>query len=201
MNNKLSLRLTLSKQKTTRRPVSQRGSVNKINSVNSFTPVVRSIPPSMPNKNMEWGTVTWKMFHWLAANINEEFYINTQTHLHSIIINILYNLPCPSCKSHAIEFTKQHDITRAKTKEQFIQFFYFFHNKVNERKDLIIPNRSILDIYTKMNGVDVINEWAKKFKNNLGINMNDFMNKQNIAEAKQRMINFIKANRAQFSNL
>ena len=32
-----------------------------------------------------------------------------------------------------------------------------------------------------MNGVSVINDWAKDFKNILGINLNDFMNKQNIA--------------------
>lgn len=153
------------------------------------------------NKNMEWGTVTWILFHWLAANINEDFYQRSSGQLHSVVLNIMYNLPCPTCKQHAIEFSKKYDIKRAKTKSQLIQYFYFFHNTVNDRKKIIKPDRYILDDYTKMNGVDVINNWYKKFKNNLGINMNDFMNKQNIAEAKEIMIRFITSNRSQFSNL
>jgi len=153
------------------------------------------------NKNMEWGTVTWKLFHWLAANIDEEFYAKSHKVLHGIIRNILYNLPCPTCRNHAIEFSKQYDIGRAKTKAQFIQYFYFFHNKVNTRKSYKIPDRSILEMYTKMNGVAVINDWVQKFKNNLGINMNDFMNKQNIENAKGLMLNFINNNKSKFANL
>ena len=153
------------------------------------------------NKNMEWGTVSWILFHWLAANINEDFYQRSRGQLHSIITNIMYNLPCPTCKQHAIQFLKEYDIKKAKTKSQFIQYFYFFHNKVNNRKKKVIPDRSILESYTKMNGVDIINNWYKKFTNNLGINMNDFMNKQNIAQVKELMIRFITSNRSQFSNL
>lgn len=153
------------------------------------------------NKNMEWGTVTWILFHWLAANINEDFYQRSSGQLHGIVLNIMYNLPCPTCKQHAIDFSKKYDIKTAKTKSQLIQYFYFFHNRVNDRKNITNPNRSILNNYTKMNGVDVINNWYKKFKNNLGINMNDFMNKQNIAQAKEMMIRFITSNRSQFSNL
>ena len=153
------------------------------------------------NNNMEWGTVTWTLFHWLAANIDEEFYKKSFRQLHSIILAILYNLPCPTCKNHAIEFTKKYNIINAQTKGQFIQYFYFFHNKVNDRKNIVNPNISILDRYTTMNGIEVINNWINKYKNNLGININDFMNKQNIAGAKQRMINFIRANKEQFSNL
>ena len=85
--------------------------------------------------------------------------------------------------------------------QNFLYVFYFFHNKVNARKQLQIPNRSILDTYTKMNGINVINEWSNKFKNNLGLNLNDFMNKQNIARVKVMIIRFITSNRSQFSNL
>ena len=191
MNNILSVRLT--KKIKVKPPVKPVKPVKPIKSAKVIKPENK--------KNMEWGTVTWRFFHWLAANINEDFYIKSRAQLHSIIINILYNLPCPTCKSHAIEFLKQHDINRATNKAQFIQYFYFFHNKVNERKNFKIPDRSILETYTKMNGLEVINEWISKFKNNLGINMNDFMNKQNITETKQRMINFLTENRAQFTNL
>lgn len=197
MNNILSVRLTKkTKVKPPVKPVKPIKQVKPVKAIKAIRPVKQE-----NKKNMEWGTVTWRLFHWLAANINEEFYIKSRAQLHSIIINILYNLPCPTCKSHAIEFSKKQDIRRATNKAQFIQYFYFFHNKVNERKGFKIPDRSILEEYTKMNGTNVINEWVSKFKNNLGINLNDFMNKQNIAEAKQRMINFITENRAQFTSL
>lgn len=156
---------------------------------------------SIKKNNMKWGTVTWKLFHWIAANINEEFYQKLCGRLHSIVTNIMYNLPCPTCKQHAIEFLKKYDISRAKNKSQLIQYFYFFHNKVNERKNMVIPDRHILDSYSNMNGVPIINDWYNNFKNTLGINLNDFMNKQNIAVAKNNMIIFIKNNRQYFSNL
>jgi len=166
----------------------------------SHNPIVKA-KKIQQNKNMEWGTVTWKFFHWFAANIDEEFYATSHKSFHGIIRNILYNLPCPTCRNHAIEFSKQYDIGRAKTKAQFIQYFYFFHNKVNTRKSYKIPDRSILEMYTKMNGVAVINDWVQKFKNNLGININDFMNKQSIENAKGLMLNFINNNKSKFANL
>lgn len=154
-----------------------------------------------PKSNMRWGTVTWKLFHWIAANIDEDFYQKSRLQLHYIIKNILHNLPCPTCKQHAVEFLRKYDISRAVNKSEFIQFFYFFHNKVNDRRKIANPPRTILDTYTKMNGVSVINDWAKDFKNILGINLNDFMNKQNIAAGKNSMLKFIKTNRQYFSNL
>lgn len=192
MNNNLAFKLIKRKRinkKTT----------NKV--TNTVTNKVTTRPITKHNNNMEWGTVTWNLFHWIAANIDEEFYKKSRSALQSIVLNIMYNLPCPTCKQHAIQFSKQYNIAKAKSKEQFIQYFYFFHNKVNERKNIVIPDRSILKNYTTMNGNDVITEWIKKFKNNLGINMNDFMNKQNIANAKESMIKFLKSNKRQFSNL
>jgi hypothetical protein len=152
-------------------------------------------------KNMRWGTVTWKLFHWIATNIDEEFYKKSRFQLHSIIRNILHNLPCPTCKQHALEFLRKYDISKAVNKSQFIQYFYFFHNKVNARRKIADPPRTILDDYAKMNGVLVINDWAKDFKNILGINLNDFMNKQNITKVKNNMLEFLKTNRQYFSNL
>lgn len=192
MNNNLSSRFTF------------KGNNMKIKINNVVKPLNHSIDSNKSKtktKQMEWGTVTWVLFHWIAANINEELYIKMRIQLHSIIKNILYNLPCPICKGHAMEFTKTHDINKCINKAQFIEYFYFFHNKVNERKNYAIQEHSILNTYTTMNGIDVINEWVQKFKNNLGINLNDFMNKQNISDAKNNMINFIKANKKQFTNL
>lgn len=151
--------------------------------------------------NMKWGTVTWKLFHWISANIDEDFYKRKQYELHNIIKNILHNLPCPTCKKHAVDFLRTYDISKAKSKDQFIQYFYFFHNIVNDRRLIVNPNRIVLDDYKKMNGVPVINNWYKDFKNNLGINLNDFMNKQKIAKVKNNMLEFLKKNRQYFSNL
>ena len=194
MNNNLGFRFMSNTVKNT---------INKnTRNKNTRNKITRNkITNTYSKNNMKWGTVTWKLFHWMAANINEEFYQKSPGQLHGIIKNILYNLPCPTCKQHAIEFLNKYDIAKVKNKSQLIQYFYFFHNKVNDRKNIMNPDRSILDSYSNMNGVPIINDWNNNFKNNLGINLNDFMNKQNIAVAKGNMMRFIKNNRQHFSNL
>ena len=206
MNNNLGFNFTFNSVKTNNNNKTNKNNKNNNNKNNKNNNNNNNNRNNNKNNkktatNMKWGTVTWILFHWLAANINEEFYQRSSEQLHKIIKNILYNLPCPTCKQHAIQFLKDYDIKKAKTKSQFIQYFYFFHNKVNNRKNMIIPNRSILDTYTKMNGVNIINEWNNNFKNILGINLNDFMNKRNIEFVKRNMITFLKSNKQHFSNL
>ena len=156
---------------------------------------------SVYKKNMEWGTYTWQMLHWFAANIKEEFYIEKHIEIHSIIYNIINALPCPTCRGHAQEFMKQNNIKLAKNKAQFERFFYYFHNIVNERRDILVVDYSVLDKYKLMNGNKVLSQWLDKFNNNLGIDMNDFMSKNRILQSKNRMINFIKKYNTQFTNL
>lgn len=183
--------------------------VFKMNNLKKNQPVMRLHNKSKPvgktfgkkKSNMEWGTATWQLFHWFAANINEEFYELKQKQIHALIYKIVNSLPCPTCKEHAISFMKSNNISLAKTKQLFERYLFFFHNKVNERRNVLLESYDILKNYKTMNGRQVINYWLSKFKNNLGVDMSNFTSKQQILTSKQNMINFIQNNSIYFDNL
>ena len=68
----------------------------------------------------------------IAANIDEDFYQKSRLQLHNIIKYILHNF-VPDTNSTSRVFEEIRYI-KGRNKSQFIQFFYFFHNKVNDRR-------------------------------------------------------------------
>ena len=99
------------------------------------------------NKNMlNWGHITWILFHTLIEKLNE----NQYQHLGPIILNVIKSicsiLPCPICKEHATNYIKHVKFkTHLPTKEHMKQFFYHFHNNVN------IKTRKPIYPYENMN--------------------------------------------------
>jgi hypothetical protein len=80
-----------------------------------------------------WGTPTWYFFHSLAEHIDETFYFNNSQMIFNIIKSICSCLPCPDCTQHATQHLKTISINNIRTKAQFKQMLFDFHNKVNIR--------------------------------------------------------------------
>lgn len=79
----------------------------------------------------DWGNATWYMFHTLAFKLKDE-HSSIVPQLYSHIVQICQNLPCPDCRTHAIQ-TLSNSRGRVKSKEDLIVFLLEFHNIVNKR--------------------------------------------------------------------
>jgi hypothetical protein len=84
--------------------------------------------------SLEWGTITWFLFHTLAEKIKDTSYVEKKDELLKIIILICHSLPCPDCQEHAKETLKYLKKNTLNTKEDFQKMLWSFHNLVNRRR-------------------------------------------------------------------
>ncbi len=81
----------------------------------------------------KWSIPTWIFFHTFAAKINEDFYITNRKIILFIMKLICRHLPCSECSKHASNFMQKVNAQNVKTKKDFIEMFWTFHNSVNKR--------------------------------------------------------------------
>lgn len=95
----------------------------------------------MNKDKLNWGCITWTLFHTLTVKINENQYQQIGPMILNMIKSICSILPCPICKEHATAYVKNVKFNKhLPTKEHMIQFFYQFHNNVNiKTKKSIYP--------------------------------------------------------------
>ena len=106
---------------------------------------------------MKWAYITWIFFHSFANKVNANFFKGHYINCCGLISYICNNLPCPVCKTHAIEYLRKNNIYDCKTKEDLQTYLWKFHNEVNKMlgkpiysfKDLDIYNRSIFSNIVK----------------------------------------------------
>ena len=80
----------------------------------------------------EWGNITWKLFHTLAAQIDEDKFSEVREKLINIVIETCNHLPCPDCSDDASnKILKRASIKNIRTKIHFIEFLRQMHNIVN----------------------------------------------------------------------
>ena len=137
-----------------------------------------------------WGPPIWTLFHVLAEKINERAYPFYAGQLFSVIKNICSALPCPECTSDASIFLGKIKIQDLKTKVDFKNMVYFFHNYVNAKKRKRLYNYSGLEVYKKYNIVNVFNRFISVYHTRGNMKL--------LAESFQRQ-NIIKNLRAWFS--
>tara|TARA_B110000211_G_C14065211_1_gene547372 strand:- start:187 stop:651 length:465 start_codon:yes stop_codon:yes gene_type:complete len=111
-----------------------------------------------------WGTPTWVFLHTFAEKISDDFYIKNRTDIINIVRNICEGLPCPICKSHAMEYMRKVNEKTVPNKSTFISMFIHFHNTVNLRLGKKKFDLKNYDIYKKKNIKIVFNN----FKNTYG---------------------------------
>lgn len=113
--------------------------------------------------NKEWGNITWKLFHSLAAQVNEAKFSEVRDKLINIIINTCNNLPCPFCKEHASnKVIKRAYINNIKTKAHYIDFLRQLHNIVNIKLyKKTYSMEEIKDMYNNTNLGMIIKEFIR----------------------------------------
>ncbi len=107
----------------------------------------------------QWGPPTWTMFHTLIEKLKDESYELIAPQLFSNIYRICCFLPCPECSQHAKEALSKIDIKKLKTKDDFKNIFYVFHNFVNKRKKKPLYNYELMNKYSTLNLVNVVNQF------------------------------------------
>ena len=63
----------------------------------------------------------------------------------------MQNLPCDYCAEHASKIIPRLNLNTISTKDKLKQFYFDFHNSVNERTQQTTVDKSILEKYKKGN--------------------------------------------------
>lgn len=145
-----------------------------------------------------WGNSCWYLFHATAfkLNPNAEHLIIPLLNLY---ISISLNLPCPTCRSHASKTIAKTNFSLIKNKSDLVNLMFNYHNYINKRlKKNIFTKEEHDKLYSRAKLTKIINGWIQIMSME-SHNQQDMMN--NITKRKliQRVINFLKKNRAHFS--
>ena len=119
----------------------------------------------------QWGRPVWHLFHVLAEKIKEEKYPVLFRELFSNIYQISSILPCNDCANHAKHFLSKIKVDNLKTKKDFQNMLYVFHNTVNNRVNSPQFKYENLEGYKSMNIITVFNDFSKNFHTNGNMNL------------------------------
>lgn len=153
----------------------------------------------MPNhEHLLWGTFTWILLHWMSQQIKEENFISERSQLLKFVVDICNNLPCPTCREHAQSYLKNIPLNQIKSKSDFINYIYHFHNSVNIRGKKKYEPFSIMDKYKKVNFKLLLDSWNAKFVYGNDIQRNDFMAKNRLIKLKRDLNTYFRENHHKF---
>jgi hypothetical protein len=110
-----------------------------------------------------WGPAVWRLFHTLIEKMNPNAYPKVIGPMFSIIIKICKVLPCPECSRDASNFLAKIKLSDYKTKDDFKNMLYLFHNWVNAKKRKQLFNYSNINIYANMYLPNIINDFIAKY--------------------------------------
>jgi hypothetical protein len=142
-----------------------------------------------------WGPAVWTLFHVLAERINEQAYSYLFPSMFAIIKRICKFLPCPECSNDATKFLAKLKITDMKTKLEFKNTIYLFHNYVNAKKRKRLFNYGNINIYKNYKIVNVVNRFLKVYntKGNMNLLTESFQRQFVINDFKKWISTNIKA--------
>jgi hypothetical protein len=127
-----------------------------------------------------WGPAVWTLFHTLIEKLNTDAYAFVINSMFNIIVRICKYLPCPDCSNDASNFLAKINLNNIKTKTEFKNMIYLFHNWVNVKKKKQLYNFTDLNKYANLNLVNVINNFIKHYHTKGNMNL--------IAESFQRSL-------------
>ena len=141
-----------------------------------------------------WGPAIWRLFHTLAENINENMYKHIYPQLFFQIQRICKFLPCPECAKDASIFLAKVKLSDLKTKRDFINIFYLFHNYVNAKKRKPLFNYGNIYIYKNYRIINVVNSFISVYntKGNMKLIAESFQRQFIIKDFKIWIMNNIK---------
>lgn len=123
----------------------------------------KSIKKSGMGTKSFWGTPTWFLFHSLAEKVNETKYEKHYMVMWNFIKEICGALPCPFCRTHAVNYTNGIPVTSINTKEKLITVLFNFHNDVNLRTGKVLVSRSVLTKYKSSNLNNILKLFNERF--------------------------------------
>lgn len=161
--NKPAITMTMLPLRMTHvQPARKQPTDNKIN--NAIRDVQKPDGPKM-----KWGEPIWFLFHTLAEKIKGEHFQSKKYELIELVKNICANLPCPKCCDHATAYMKKLNLSSIKTKRDWKDFLYKFHNEVNQRKNFPeFPHAELDNKYKDANTVNVINYFIAIYREKSG---------------------------------
>ena len=108
-------------------------------------------------KKIRWGEPFWNFFHILAEKVREGEFQTIRKGLLDMIFIICSNLPCPDCKTHALQIMKSTNLNHiSSSKENLINFLWEFHNHVNKKNKGEFYPKEKLEVYKTANTKKVI---------------------------------------------
>jgi hypothetical protein len=110
-----------------------------------------------------WGPAVWTLFHTLAEKLNPDAYNQVVPSLFGMIVQICKVLPCPECSRDASNFLAKIKLSDYKTKIEFKNMIYLFHNFVNAKKRKPLYNYANMNRYANMNIFDVVKNFIIKY--------------------------------------
>lgn len=110
-----------------------------------------------------WGPSVWRLFHTLIEKMNPNAYTYVINSMFNMIVAICKFLPCPECSRDASNFLAKIDIKNYKTKDEFKNMLYLFHNYVNAKKRKALFNYANMAKYNNLNLINVINDFIAKY--------------------------------------
>tara|TARA_B110000858_G_scaffold198523_1_gene266181 strand:+ start:6778 stop:7248 length:471 start_codon:yes stop_codon:yes gene_type:complete len=145
-----------------------------------------------------WGTFTWILLHWASQQIKEEYFASERNKLIKIVEDICGNLPCPSCREHAVSYINRVPLANIQNKNDFVNYIYHFHNSVNIRGKKQYEPFTIMEKYNKVNFSLLMDSWNARFVYGNGIQRNDFMAKNRLLTLKKEINTYFKENSHKF---
>jgi len=141
-----------------------------------------------------WGPSIWTLFHTLADRISEEGYPYIYQNLFNLITRICKYLPCPECANDATNFLLRIKPCDIKTKLQFKNTFYLFHNYVNAKKRKRLFNYANINVYSKFRLMNVISNFINNYqtKGNMKLISESFQRQFVINDFKNFIKKYIK---------
>ena len=110
-----------------------------------------------------WGPAVWTLFHTLIEKMNPDAYPYVIDSTFRTIVSICKYLPCPECSNDSSNFLAKLNVKNYKTKNEFKNMLYLFHNYVNAKKRKPLYNYSHMKKYAEYNLIHVINNFISKY--------------------------------------
>jgi len=110
-----------------------------------------------------WGPAVWTLFHTLIEKMNPDAYPYVIQSTFGMIIRICRVLPCPECSRDASNFLAKINLKDYKTKTEFKNMLYLFHNWVNAKKRKPLFNYTNMNKYASLYLPFVINNFIANY--------------------------------------
>lgn len=143
-----------------------------------------------------WGRALWIFFHTFGTKINKDFFMGNRIYILNITQKLLSCIPCDMCKKHALQYIKKHPLYIIKTKENYISYFFDFHNEVNKIRNVqLFKNIHMYDSYNIQKVLIYFNRYYTYYRFNKML-FSQNTRRENIGNT---VVSFINTNIQQFT--